>query len=380
MQTSQPHSIAIDARFFRTSTAGIGRYTQQLIHHLAKIDQFNHYTVFITPEDVPEWTLDQDNFTVQVVPIPHYTAAEQTKLLVILQKGKFDLIHFLNFNHPILYRRPFVTTLHDLTVYFFPVGKSQKSKVRRLAFLYTLRRSLKAAKKVIAISENSAKDAEKHLGISHAKMEVIYHGGPDPVAIPFGSKSQVQDYLGTRDPYFLFVSQWRPHKGILTLIEAFNVFKKKTGLPHKLVITGKKNVLEQEVLQALESSAYFSDIIAPGFVPDELLPSLYHFAEAFILPSEYEGFGLTILEAFNYGVPAILAENSSIPEVGGDAALYFPTKDGAALATRMEELVMTEGLAKDLCDRGMAQLAKFSWEKTARHTLDVYLSILEKSK
>ncbi|MCC2631454.1 MAG: group 1 glycosyl transferase, partial [Patescibacteria group bacterium] len=210
-----PYRIAIDARFYRTETGGIGRYSQELIKHLAALDQHNEYTVFLTAADLPEWSLVQDNFKVEVVPVPHYSLAEQTKLLRILQNGKFDLVHFLNFNHPVLYRRPFVTTLHDLTVYFAPAGRSQKSKVRRLAFLYTLKRSMMAAKKVISVSEHSARDAEKHMGIPHAKMEVIYHGGPKPVQFEFGNKAKIQEYLGTRDPYFLFVSQWRPHKGIV---------------------------------------------------------------------------------------------------------------------------------------------------------------------
>ncbi|MEI6477919.1 MAG: glycosyltransferase family 1 protein [bacterium] len=378
--TTTPYRIALDARFFRKETAGLGRYTRELIHHLAALDHFNQYTVFLTPADMLEWDLNQDNFQPVVIPITHYSLAEQTKLYVALQKGHFDLVHFLNFNHPLLYRRPFVTTLHDLTVYLYPVGRSQKSRLRRLAFVHTLKRSLKAASKVIAVSENSAADAEKLLGISHAKMEVIYHGGPDPVSHGGGSKGAVQSYLGTKDPYFLFVSQWRPHKGILTLIEAFNDFKKRTGLPHKLVLLGKKKALEEEVQKALEASPYFTDIVTPGFAPDELLPGIYHFSEAYIMPSEYEGFGLMILEAYNFGAPVITAENSSLPEVAGKGALYFPTRDAKKLADRMEQLVSTPGLPDQLREKGEAQMKKFSWEKTARHTLNVYLSVLEKRR
>lgn len=380
MTTKRPYRIALDARFFRKETGGIGRYTRELIHHLAAIDAVNEYTVLLTPADAAEWTLDQPNFHTQIIDIPHYSLAEQTKLLKVLQAGKFDLVHFLNFNHPLLYRRPFVVTQHDMTVYFHPVGRSQKSVLRRAAFVTTMKRALKAARKVIAVSEHTARDAEKYLGISHAKMEVVYHGGPDPVEFAFGSKAGVQEYLGTRDPYLLFVSQWRPHKGILTLIEAFAEFKKKTGLPHKLVLLGKQKASQEEVKAALEACPYFTDIIAPGFAPEELLPALYKYADAFVLPSEYEGFGLPVLEAFNYGTPVITADNSSLPEVAGDAALFFPTKDAHALAEQMAVLVGNEKLANELREKGYKQLKKFSWEKTAARTLQVYLSVLERKR
>lgn len=376
----QKYRIGIDARFFRAETGGISRYTKELLNHLAAIDAHNEYVVFLTEADISEWTIQQENFRPIVVTATHYTTAEQTTFLKDLLTAKLDLVHFLNFNHPILYTKSFVTTLHDLTTFFFPAGKSSKSKVRHFAFRQVFKRSLMSAKKVIAISEYSANDAEKHLKVPHAKMEVIYEGGPQPVEIPFGTKKAVMDFLGTKDPYFLFVSQWRPHKGIITLIEAFNEFKAKTGFPHKLVLVGKQTVLEDEVKQKLVESPFASDIITPGFVVDEFLPALYHHAYAFVMPSEYEGFGLPVLEAMTYGTVAIIADNSSLPEVGGDAALYFPTRDVQKLALCLERISTEPGLRDQLLQKSPKQLQKFSWHKCAEQTLRVYLSILEKRR
>jgi glycosyltransferase involved in cell wall biosynthesis len=379
-ETQYSYRIGIDARFFRKETGGIGRYTRELVNRLALLDAVNQYTVFISEKDVAEWTISQPNFETRVVEAVHYTLDEQTKFLKILNNEKLDLVHFLNFNHPAFYTRPFVTTLHDLTVYLYPVGRSQKSFIRRLAFLGVMKHAFLAAKRVISVSENSAHDAQKYLGIPHAKMEVIYEGGPTPTELPFGNKAMVQDYLGSRKPYFLFVSQWRPHKGLITLIEAFDQFKEKTGLPHTLVLTGNQKDCTAEIKERLASSRFTEDILTPGFVSEELLSSIYHNATAYINPSEYEGFGLPILEAFAHGAPVIAARNSSLPEIVGAAGLLFETKNSAELASKMEEISVNPSLAQDLVSKGMNQLSKFSWDRMAQQTLQVYQDVLEKRR
>lgn len=373
----KPYRIGIDARFYRKETSGLGRYTHELIDHLAKIDTSNDYFIFLTPEDISEWQLDQANFHPVVVNAQHYSWAEQIRFLKVLVVYKLDLVHFPNFNHPILYMKPFVSTLQDFTVYYHPVGRSSKNKLRRLAFVQTLKHSLTGAEKVIAISQNSALDAEKVFDIPSKKIRVIYEAGPDAVS----DFDQSADQPSTNsDPYFLFVSQWRPHKGILTLIDAFNQFKAKTKLPHKLVLTGSQKTIEKDVKDKIAKSPYRDSIVAPGFVPDELLANLYHSATACVVPSEYEGFGLMVLEAFSYQVPVICADNSSLPEVGGNAPLYFPTKDAKVLAEKMEQLANDPKLASEMIKKGIAQLNKFSWDKCAAETHEVYMEVLTKKK
>jgi glycosyltransferase involved in cell wall biosynthesis len=372
--------IGIDARFYRASTGGIGRYTRHLIAGIAALDHETEYVVFLTPEDFAEWQAPGPNFRPVVVDAPIFSIAEQTSFLRVLQKERLDLVHFLNFNHPLLYRGPFITTLHDLTMYSRPAGRSQKSMLRRQVFRQVFRRSLTGAKQVIAISEYSAHDAEKVFGIAPTKIEVIHHGAPDPLEMPFGSKAAVQQYLGSKQPYLLFVSQWRPHKGILTLIQAFDRFKDQTGLPHQLVLVGKQSALEETVKEALAQAKYAQDILTPGFVPDEILPALYHHATLHVLPSEYEGFGMTILEAYVYGTPVVAADNSSIPEVVGDAGLLFPTGDVAALANRLAEIAQSPTLAHELSEKAAVQVRNFSWKRAAKKTHALYLSVLEKRR
>jgi glycosyltransferase involved in cell wall biosynthesis len=379
--SSRAYRIGIDARMYRKSTGGLGRYTRELLHHMLPLDQQNEYFVFLTEADMAEWDIDQPNVRPVVVDALHYTPKEQTTFLKELYKYKLDLVHFLNFNHPALYQKPFVVTLHDLTMFLFPAhGKRKTSAVKRVGFNLIFKRALKSARKIIAISEYTACDAEKRLGISHAKMEIVYEGGPVPVQFLPGSKDMVQKYIGSRDPYFLFVSQWRPHKGIITLIQAFEAFKKETGLPHKLVLVGNPEAASDDVREALVNSPVGSDIIAPGFAPEEVLPPLFRYATAFVMPSEYEGFGLPVLEAFTYGAPVVAANNSSLPEVVGGGGLLFPTQDHKALAACLAELAHNTDMREQLIAAGLEQLKLFSWHHCAEQTLRVYRSVLEKQR
>lgn len=379
MATMKKYHIGIDARFLRSKSGGFGRYTQELLHHLAQIDRHNRYTVFITPEDKSEWTIKNTNFHPVVVNAKHYSVAEQTTFLKLLNSYKLDLVHFLNFNHPVRYKRPFVTTLHDMTLYFFPAGRSKKSKLRHLIFRLVFRHALKGANKVIAISKYSAADAIKHLGLDITKITMIYEGGPAKPEYSLQQNKLVNQYLNTNQPYFVFVSGWRPHKGILTLLKAFTEFKKSTNYAHKLVLIGEQSAAGPDVYAAIEDHSFKSDLIMPGFAPENLLPSLYHNAVACVIPSEYEGFGLPVLEAFSYKVPVIVANNSSLPEVAGPAALYFPTKNAGKLADRMREIVKDTELAPSLVQKGLLQLKKFSWQNTAKETLAVYMNVLNRT-
>ena len=378
----QPYRIGIDARFFRSSTGGIGRYSRELLRHIAALDHENEYIVFITEADLPEWEIDQPNMQPVVVQAPHYSLKEQTSFYRTLLSYGCDLVHFLNFNHPILYRKPFVSTLHDLTLIHFPESNARSSKLwlRKKAFMTVMRRSVHAARKVIAISEYTAHDAERVLGASQACMEVVYEGGPDVSPLPFGNKKIVQDYLGSKAPYILFVSQWRGHKGIKTLLEAFDRLKQEYGLPHKLVLTGRQESASDSVRERIRSSPFLADIVMPGFAPDDLLPALYHNAAVFVMPSEYEGFGLPVLEAMAYGAPAVIADNSSLPEVGGEAALRFVTADAVSLSDKIQQVLSDVHFADTLRQKGFIQVQKFSWDKCARDKLKVYAQILEKRR
>lgn len=371
--------IGIDARMLRRSTGGIGRYTRELLKAMLPIAPDMEFVIFLTSEDAKEFSSNLPNVQLKITDIPHYSLQEQTKLPGILNAEKLDLVHFLNFNHPLTYKKPFVTTLHDLTLLLFPGhGRKKPNPIRFALFKKVFLDSLHRAEKIIAISQYTAQDAHNRLGIPFEKMDIVLEGGPEPLIFAFNTRNVVTEALQSEAPYFLFVSNWRPHKGLNTLISAFEKFKKETNLPHLLALVGNREAASPSVLEAIENSPYKAEIKQLGFVSDEILPNLFNNSTAFIMPSECEGFGLPILEAYAYGAPVIAADNTSLPEITGPGGLLFPTRDATALAERMKQLAESPELRASLAAAGVEHLQKFSWKQCAEQTLAVYREVLGK--
>ncbi len=224
-------------------------------------------------------------------------------------------------------------------------------------------------------------------------------------------KNKILDKYKINSPYILFVGTIQPRKNINRLIEAFKVIlersqvltwrsdrisnkgilsssfaglqddknkKMNAGLQDdkrskniKLIIIGKPGWMYEDILETPKKLGIEKDVLFLQAVTDEELPEFYKNAELFILPSLYEGFGLPILEAMNHGCPVITSKISSMPEAGGEAALYVNPNDTTDITEKMEKLLTDEKLRKEMVKKGFEQVKKFSWEKTARETLKV---------
>jgi glycosyltransferase involved in cell wall biosynthesis len=369
--------IAIDARFYRKSTGGIGRYTRALLLELSKIDHNNQYTIFLTPNDKLEYNIKAKNFIPQIVDIKHYSVAEQTKFLKILNRGDFDLVHFTNFNHPILYKKKFIATIHDLTLMLYPGGKHSLAK--KIGFKLVISKAVKKAVKIISVSEATKKDLINVFKADTKKIKVIYEGIDESYKMKkqeLRTKNEniLKKYNITK-PYLLFISQWRPHKGIVQLVESFEILKKKFKISHQLVIVGKSIPGFPEISYTIHHTPYTKDIVTPGFVAEEDLPILYQNADVFVFPSHYEGFGLPPLEAMACGTSVAASNVSCIPEILGSAAIYFDPYSPEKIAEAIYKILHSLSLKKTLIGRGLAQAEKYSWTKMAKETLDLYRNI-----
>lgn len=372
--------IAIDGRFYRSSTGGIGRYSQELIKNLLAIDGDNQYFLFLTPADAEECQLYAPNLKKIVTPITHFTLAEQLKLGREIAEVKPDLTHFLNFNHPIFFRafsdRPYITTVHDLTMNFFPVGRQQKSWLRRQIYLKVMDHACHDPEAIIVPTNTVKDDLIKHLKADTSKIKVIYEGASAPSGALARPKPEYLAKIGITKPYLLFVSQWRPHKGLAVLIEAFSLLKQDfPGL--QLVITGKPSDQFPAIPKAIESSPFRQDIVTPGFVNDEVLASLYAGSELFIFPSWYEGFGLPPLEAMAHGTAVASSNTSVMPEILGDAAVYFNPRDPRSMAKTIKQTLNDPVKLAQLRALGKKQASKYSWRKMAQETLALYLAVIK---
>lgn len=229
----------------------------------------------------------------------------------------------------------------------------------------------------------SAKNARKIFTISNfSRDDIIKTYGKDPenvVTTYLGIKSQktinnkqnmdeLEKKFGIDGKYILFVGTLQPRKNVEKLVEAFSKIKDKKI---KLVVVGKKGWLWEGIVGAPERYKVTERVKFLDFVGDEDLPSLYKNATCFVLPSLYEGFGLPVLEAMQQGCPVLISNVSSLPEVGGDAAVYFDPENTDDIAKKIDQVLSDEKLRQEMIEKGYNQIKKFSWEKTARKTLEV---------
>lgn len=266
-------------------------------------------------------------------------------------------------------------TIHDLAFKRYP-ATFPKTHLWKLNFM--LETAVKRADKLIAVSASTKRDLlEFFPQLSESKIRVIHHGfGGDFFGTRLSQEAMTQK-LKSHDlqatSYILYVGALQPRKNLVRLIQAFEQAKKRVP-EMRLVLAGEAAWLSESIFSAREKSPYRDDIILTGKVSFEDLRALYQGARFFAFPSLYEGFGLPILEAFASGVPVLTADNSSLIEVAGKAALYCRAESTADIAEKLEYLWKDEALRKNLVARGTEQLKYFSWEKCATETLEYILS------
>lgn len=371
--------IGIDARMYSTEFTGIGRYVYELVKQLKEVDDKNEYVLFMNEPEYSKFE-DSKRFKKVLVKARHYSVREQLGYLWALRRAKLDLMHFTHFNAPILYRRPSVVTIHDLTLSFFP-GKKMNSAFYRTAYNIVLKSAVKNARKVIAVSENTKADLVEIAGTAPAKVEVIYEGVGEEFG-PRGDKEYQEDvhrkYSITRD-FLLYTGVWRGHKNLVNLIKAFALLREgPEGYDMQLVITGEEDPYYPEVKRTVKELGLEHHVIYTGMVPEKELVALYQTATAYVFPSLYEGFGLPPLEAMRCGTPVVASKVSCIPEICGEAsAIYFDPYDPEDISNSIRKVLLDEPLQKDLRECGLKHSLKFSWEKMAEKTLAVYNEVLD---
>lgn len=271
---------------------------------------------------------------------------------------------------------PYAISIMDLSYLYYP-------EMFKANDLYQLRQwtkySIKKATVVFTISNSSKDDIIKQYGISEDKVVVTYPGiklkvQSDKLKMTVQSSKLIREKYKIDSNYILFVGTLQPRKNIVRLIEAFSLLGNTDLL---LVIVGKKGWLFEEILAAPKKYNIENRVKFLDFVSDEELGVFYENAQFFILPSLYEGFGLPVLEAMRYGCPVITSNVSSLPEAGGDAALYVDPLSINDIKEKMEMLLDDKKLRQELIKKGREQIRKFSWEKTARQTLDVLKTLVK---
>lgn len=223
---------------------------------------------------------------------------------------------------------------------------------------------------VIADSISTKNDLMSHFNISAERIYVVPLGYKATQYYPDNNKSIIAS-LGVTGPYLLYLGRLDSRKGIVDILNAFEIVKERRK-DLILVLAGAFDTSAITIKERLNNYKYIEDVILPGFVTQEQKRALMSGATTFLFPSEYEGFGLPVLEAMACGTPVITTNVSSLPEVGGDAALYVTPKQPEELADAIERMLNSNSLRKEYVEKGFKQCKKFSWDKTAELTEEVY--------
>lgn len=371
----EPKHIVVDARNWRSST---GRYTFKLIENLQKIDSTNRYTVLVPKNDA--WKPDNPNFSKKEINVPQFSINpwQEIKFAAILYRLNPSLVHFTMTQQPLLFwplraiMRRFgsriVTTTHDLTMLRFTrPGRYPKwfHKLRmslyRLQFWVAHRRS----HQIIVPTNYVKSDLVNHHKFTKNKISVTLEACDPP------SANKPQAIKGIKAPFIFHAGSPLPHKNLERLTEAFTILKE--DYPDlQLVLIGKKEFYFRQLEESLVNHPYRRDIHMPGFVTDQQLVWTYQNAACYVLPSLSEGFGLPGLEAMANGSPLASSNATCLPEVYGQAALFFDPYDIYDMAHVVGKIIGNKRLTKELIGKGSKQWRKYSWEKMARETLEVY--------
>lgn len=358
--------IVIDARVI---ASGTGTVVERLLHHLQHIDRTNRYTVLINRLDDDIWAPVARNFTKQLIDVPHHSFAEQTRLRWTIRRLAPDLVHYCMPQQPLFTGHRVITTIHDLTILRIgnpdrnPLVSLAKRGVGWFAFACAARWS----SRIITDSAYSKGDIVKHLRAEPSKVRVI-HAAADvrPIAPAPASPDAA--------PYIMYVGRQPAYKNIRRLCDAHQDLL-ATFPRLKLILVGRVDADVGRTQTYCRERGY-RNIVFTGFLPDDRRDELYARAAAYVFPSLAEGFGLPGLEAMGYGTPVVSSNATCLPEIYGDAALYFDPRDRRDMVAAIRRVLEDEELRAALVRRGHDRLKRFSWRKMAEETHALYREVL----
>lgn len=447
--SKKPKTIGIDARFYGPIGKGLGRYTQEMVDNIIRIDKDNQYVIFLGKDNFQEFKTESPPVgSAQGLKIKKvladarwYTLKEQVLMPWLFWRERLDLVHVPHFNAPIFNFKKLVVTIHDLILVRFPTARATTLgplmyKIKNLGYKLVIWLAVKRAKKIIAVSKYTKDDIVKHFKIRPDKVRVIYEGvanlaknrdtSPQPSPsegegerVRLNDKDTLLGY-NINNPFLLYVGNAYPHKNLEGLIKVFGEVEKDIGANYalkfknsqelkiknqttpnpslskeggesnkrfdlQLVLVGKEDYFYRRVKNYAKELNLYSDgkdsaVVFPGYVPDAKLEILFKNALAYVFPSFYEGFGLPPLEAMAKGCPVVSSDKSCLPEILGQAALYFNPDNKAEMEERILRIMKDDKLRNELIQKGFSQAKKYSWREAARKTLEVYEDVLSKQQ
>lgn len=368
--------IAVDARgvnWYRGT--GIGTYTDKILRYMIKNNSKNTYHIYWSGQNYEEFK--KDNTKIIMASKKHHKFFEQLYFPDNLRKENVDIYHIpqngIGISEKISCKK--VVTIHDLIPYILPetVGKGYLTK-----FLEEMPKIISMADGIITVSECSKKDILKFFPIEESKVFVTPLAADDKYKPLDKNKCRdiIKETYNIDKPFILYIGGFSPRKNVKSLILAFSKIYKNLKEEYDLVILGANKDDGNSLKDLIKDIGIEPKVKFTGFVPEDLLPIFYNACRVFVYPSLYEGFGLPPLEAMSCGTPVITSDISSIPEVVADGGLLIDPFDTKSLSDSLEGLLNDKNKMVELSSKALQRASKFSWENTAKKTVEVYEKIL----
>lgn len=365
---------------------GVGQYTKRILEAASEKESGIKFEIIrqLMPHrrinDLP--IKPNKNLAYRVVrwmpPIIYYQLFKRTGRTLpydVAVLRRYDLMLYFNFvAYPVTKRTKTIVVIHDLTYVNSPEYVSPKNRGFLIKFVP---KSLKNADHIIAVSENTKREIVDYYKVKPQKISVITPAVSHEQFYPRPQEEikKINGKFGIDKEYILSVSTIEPRKNLVGVFEAFEMLPEKLKQKYALVLVGGQGWLDSEIQRRYENLAQRYTVIKTGYVDDNDLPAIYSGASVFVYPSFYEGFGIPALEAMACGTPVITSDNTSLPEVVGNAAIKIKASDTRKLSRKLEYVLTDKNLANNLSTKGLAQAKKFSWDKSA----DMLIELIEKA-
>jgi glycosyltransferase involved in cell wall biosynthesis len=354
--------IGIDARlYFQT---GVGVYIRNLLHNLEELDTSHfEFFVYVMKGGDDQITFTKANFKKKPVSFKWHTVIEQVGFLGVLLRDKLDLMHFTYFSHPIFYNKPFIATVHDVTILEHKTGRASTKngflyRVKHQAFVQALTHQIKKSKAIITPTHTVKKQVLDIFGKKYdSKITVIYEG-VDYKKMAVEASSSLE---GVKQPYFLYVGNFYPHKNVERLVEAFAQAKTDGDL----ILVGPQDFFSKRIAALVKQRGLEDKVKFYFNASDEDLKYLYLHAEALIHPSLSEGVGLPLVEAAYLNIPILASDIAVYKEILGNSYTSFDAKNTADIARTIESFRKGKPDYTEV-------LKAFSFPKMAESTLALY--------
>lgn len=350
---------------------GIGEYAFELLKQFKEFKiQDLRFRIYLKNNPLSDMPEESSDWKYKVIGPKKMWTQFALPLKLMIEKEKPDVFFTPSHYAPRFSIVKTAISIMDLSYIHFP-QLFKKDDLYQL--INWTRYSAKNAKLIFTISKSSKDDIIKEYKVDSKKVLVTYPGIKK--ISNMDTISSLKKKFGINKEFILFVGTLQPRKNISRLIEAFSRIKDKEI---ELAIVGKKGWLYEEILNAPDKFNVSDRVKFLDFITNEDLPLLYKNAKCFVLPSLYEGFGLPVLEAMQYGCPVVTSNISSLPEAGGNAALYVNPEDVDDITKKINRVLEDKELRKEMVKKGYDQVKKFSWEKTARETLKALEELVNK--